>query len=641
MTKRTKERLSKYKERAASASSFQPGDKVVGYFRDSGGDDQDRSVDEQKIDWYAECNRLKLVPYKLFEERIRSGTTTKGRRQFRAMFDYFGESGRADHDGVRGLLLYSFSRFARDEDDAPYFVSSLRRQGFIVKSIVDKIPDGDFSRIAEAFTFFKDAQFSRDLSKLVTRGQAHVLSNYRNDGGLYILPTTGEAVQLIAGGFPPLGYDRFLVETGQNRRGTPRFNSYWKKTADTDLAGRVRLAWEMVLAGASYDEIEKACTFGRSPRSYNAMFTTVTYTGLYSFGDFNRENAFEAYVTNEEYQRVQEIIDRRAVGITKRRPAARRYLLSGLVWCGECSSPAHGEKLQSGNKKYITYYYQCASRKILQDQHSYLYKLRAEHLEGLVFQFLLDEVLDEQKVTALAASRAAVAERAFNTPDVTHKVSELETIITREGEQIKKLALQLATTAPELGIVDEVKELISEARYRRNQAEADLEALNMVDVRRRLARFKANMAMIRDARATIEAVKSTGAPSGQCPGDKRFDQLYRLLKALGLKITLYPGGYFLDETGDEDDQGPVQGQGAAVRECGSGSNVDAEVVSREMGTVLLECNLSVLGISGANGNTPVHEKGKKIAPELKISGANDHAPGEIRTPDSRFRRPML
>jgi hypothetical protein len=53
----------KYREtaRVERSESFRPGDKVVGYFRDSGGVNQDRSVDEQVAIWQKELVEHKFI----------------------------------------------------------------------------------------------------------------------------------------------------------------------------------------------------------------------------------------------------------------------------------------------------------------------------------------------------------------------------------------------------------------------------------------------------------------------------------------------------------------------------------------------------------------------------------------------------
>lgn len=554
---------------------FKPGDLVVGYFRDSGGSDQDRSVDEQRIAWKKSCSERGLVPFKEFADRAKSGTTAKGRAQFRAMIEYF-EFGEAAADGVSGLLLWSFSRFAREQDDFSYYISLIRRSGFIVKSITDQIPDGDFARMMEAFIAWKDARYSEDLKEHVKRGQDLVLNNYREDGRLYRLPS-GEEVQLTAGGFPPIGYERVEVETGKNRRGTIRYNAYWRKTIDKDLARRVRLAWDMMLSGASYSEIETACKLGREPNGYNDLFQTITYTGTYSYGPFVRENAFEAYVTKAEYNQVQQLISRREMTTKRklgfhpkqvRRPSLQKYLLGGLVRCGVCGQPFHGIRNGRSNRSDI-YYYECASRtKKLKNCQAVSKKIRADTLEALALDTVL-ETLTEEKILEIASKLALKSlERREKS---RQPIAELENIIAKETEIIKGLLLQLATTAVELGIEADTKALIAEAKQRR---EAAYEQLN--DLRADLGsevngQLKIKHNQLNQVRQLFQMVRDLCLPSGEFNQDERVTIAHQLLQALRVNVMLF---LVADDNGEGQAQVAVTLDLAALVDQNDGDDND-------------------------------------------------------------------
>jgi site-specific DNA recombinase len=515
------------------AAAFRPGDRVIGYFRDSGGDDQDRSIAEQQAEWQQHCEREGLVPFKQFADQAQTGRSTKRRRAFREMVEYFSE-GQAAKEEVRGLLIWSFNRLARQETDSSYYISLIRRAGYLVKSITDKIPEGDFASIFEALTFFKDAQFSRDLSKHVQRGQSHLLNNYRQDGGLYELPD-GRQVQLSGGGFPPVGYEKHQVQTGENRRGTPRFNSYWQKTTDPDLAGRVRLAWEMFLGGTSYSEIETACHLGRSDAGYNDMFQTVTYTGVYSYGAFTRENAFEAYVSKEEYQRAQEILEERVARLRLiKKPKAYRYLLSGMLVCGTCHSPMHGVRLVSGNKKFQSFYYQCSSRDLPSSPcPAGRFKVKAGLVEGQVLQALIAQVLLPEKLEAMAKK---LAEKEETGPaELAPRLEELEETISSQTDRIQRLITKLAELE-DLGVGDDVNALIAQARRKRDLAKAEIEKLRGAAWQKDLAFYKFNRQLLEQARWLLADLYAEGAPSGRySEEDERYEAARDLLAALKLE----------------------------------------------------------------------------------------------------------
>jgi site-specific DNA recombinase len=511
------------KSKSANIEAFTPGDPVVGYFRDSGGAEQERSVDEQRAEWLRECERRGLIPAREFSDRARSGTSAKGRSQFLAMVRYF-DSGEAAADGVRGLLLWSFSRFAREEQDAQFFVNLLRRAGFLVQSITDKIPEGKFAGIFESLTFWKDAEYSRDLSEHVQRGQRALL------GELYQLVDSGEMVQLVAGGPPPLGYDRVEIVTGQLRDGRPRVNAYWKKTQNEDLARRVRKAWELMIEGKSYAEIEIKCKLGRGANSYKVMFSTLTYTGTYYYGEHQRENAFEAYVTMAEYHEVQKILEKRKGSYHK--PTLQRYLLAGMVRCGVCGEPVYGERSTRAGRADL-YYYQCASKAKLKASCG-LPKIRMERLERLVLGAVL-EALDPDTIWALAG-RLEGYERTLREKEAG-RLAGLRQIIDEETERIKKLTLTLIDLPD--GVVGDIRALISLADEKRNKAKSELDSL-LVDLPDR-GEFQLNLGMLTNAKGLISVWLGAGELSSALIGVEQVKAAHLLLEALDVGITLYPG----------------------------------------------------------------------------------------------------
>jgi DNA invertase Pin-like site-specific DNA recombinase len=515
---------------------FSRGDRVVGYFRDSGGKDQDRSVEEQKAEWLKGCNERGLIAARQFEDVARTARTTRNRREFLEMIEYF-ETGQATDEGVKGLFLWSYNRFARDEVDAQYFISAIRRAGYQVQSLTDQVPEGDFGRIMEAFIFFKDAQFSRDLSKHVQRGQAHLLANYRSDGELYELPD-GDRVQLTGGGFPPIGYERHQVQTGQNRRGTPRFNSYWKKTSNADLARRVRLAWQMGLDGYSYQEIENQCRLRLNKASYNDFFATETYMGIYNYGAFRREDAFEPYVTREEFERVQEMTRKRKYGQPPRKPGAYRYLLSGMLSCVECGRSWKAEKLTPKSTPSHYWYYECSSKHVLDptkkgDCYFARIRLRAERLESAVLTAAAD-LLAPDLVEHLV--HKLHDQRSQEQLGYAVKLQALNDRLDSQTKEIQKLAAQLPT-AQELGIEDDLKALIIAARSKRDVTRLELENLRIANqaLEENLSPDYRKIAL---ARSLMLEIANQPLPSGYllAEDDERVIKLRVLLEDIQLKV---------------------------------------------------------------------------------------------------------
>ena len=146
-----------------ATNPFQLGDKVVAYLRHSPGDLQTIASQEAYVRQW--CADQSLVLARVYCDGAKSGTTVAGRDRFLAMNDNL-QGG----DDIRGVVLWSFSRFAREVNAAEYYKSQLRLHGYIVHSLSDDIPPGDFGPVVEAFIHWKDGQLSKEISRQAKRG---------------------------------------------------------------------------------------------------------------------------------------------------------------------------------------------------------------------------------------------------------------------------------------------------------------------------------------------------------------------------------------------------------------------------------------------------------------------------------------
>jgi site-specific DNA recombinase len=631
---------SRYKKGKEPPRTFQPGDKVAGYFRDSGGGKQDRSVDEQINEWREECGERGLIPFKQFSDRAKSATTAQGRSALRAMVDYF-VSGQADDDGVRGLYVWMYNRFARNEDDFAFFIATIRRAGYVVKSLKDQIPEGEFERVFEAVVSWKDAQYSRDLSRHIKRGQKHILNNYREDGGLYEIKLpdgTIRKVQLSGGGAPPLGYERIKVETGKDRAGEPRHNSYWWKTNDEDLARRITLAWELAVKGASYAEIHQECNLHNSSNSYGVMFRSLTYTGTYYYGGFERENAFEAYVSRADFDRLQERLNKREyeyqeVGmgnskkLVKSKPALptlHRYLLSGMVICGFCGQPFHGSRNSKEGRENI-YYYECASKPKHTTCNAAARKVRADMLEPLALEAVL-EVLNEDSVLSIA--RKLLEQQNEQLLRSQDDFDRLDAAITGDTKTIRRLALQLSSgEAAELEIEDDIRSLIKQATTRRAAAQQELDYLRQEVGDRVRGEMVVRQHELELMRRFLQTFKDDGRASGEMVEEdpdeaERVTYAHDILRALKIKMMLYL------EQGERKEDGLAR--------------IALTLDVTPLVEFIDDGNIDGNGGESGGGKPPAK---RPTTPDIGkihgMSGIITNDPGGTRTPDAGLRKPSL
>ncbi len=358
--------------------SLPPDSRVWAYTRDSGGDDQ--SIGDQNRAVTQFCEQNGLILERLFCDEARSGSTVADRDQFHEMIHLartLPDSALPD-----ALVVWSFSRLARDFDDAQFYKATLRRRGIAIIPIADDIPaDGRHARLVEAVLDWHNDLFLEDLRRATKRG-------------LHDLARQGYA----AGGFPPAGYRAEKIRIGTKRDGSPRYASRW--IPDPERAPLIRKAFEMRAAGASLREIDEALHIFGAKNSYTAMFRNETYLGIRKCGDLRVEGAHEPLISRELWEAVQRTLHKRPKkgeqwpeGKQHPRRAASRFLLSGLARCVYCGSAMVGSRCNAKTRPNPWPYYYCGKKK-RQGWHSCEGRmLNARVVERVVLQTVLNRVL--------------------------------------------------------------------------------------------------------------------------------------------------------------------------------------------------------------------------------------------------------
>jgi site-specific DNA recombinase len=95
----------------------------------------------------------------------------EGSREDRARFQLMMSLARQEPRPVDGIVLWAFSRFARNQLDAQFYKADLRKRGYVILSKMDDIPGNEMAPIYEAFIDWKNQRFLDDLSADVKRGQ--------------------------------------------------------------------------------------------------------------------------------------------------------------------------------------------------------------------------------------------------------------------------------------------------------------------------------------------------------------------------------------------------------------------------------------------------------------------------------------
>lgn len=450
----------------SSNCPFPPGSKVNGYLRDSGGDEQDLSVAQQEAVIRQFCAQNSLVLVQLFKDEARPGGSTAGREAFDRMMSHFLEGAEE-----AGLIIWSLSRFARNDMDSQLYKIQLRKAGFVIHSMTDNLPEGIYGRLIEYVIDFNNALFREMLSKEVKRGLYHLVREFG-----------------AVPGVPPVGFKRQEIVIGKKRNGEPRTASRW--VIDEEVAPRVRLAWKMRAAGQSYKVIHKVTRLYGTKNSYPTFFKNRLYLGELHFRDLVIKDYCEPLITQEDWDAVQKRFQPKAVQLAEDHPrrAVSQFALTGLVKCARCGGPMNGDVVNTKEIKRRWVYYLCNNHKRFKSCDAK--RIPQELLEEAIIADLVGYVLKPETLRHMREAYEAgregeqegnAARRAFLEAELKKaqtQVTNLVQAIAVTGHNEALLGKLKATQANETELKAALEELATLVRpARKALAYNDLERL--------------------------------------------------------------------------------------------------------------------------------------------------------------------
>ena len=303
---------------------------AAAYLRVSTEAQDEYSLDSQLklIRDYAGKNDL-IVPEELvFCDDGISGRSAEKRPEFQRMIGCAKDPERS----FEMILVWKFSRFARNQEESIVYKSMLQRCGVEVVSVSEPLADGPFGSLIERILEWMDEFYSIRLAGEVRRGMAERISR-------------GEIVTV-----PSFGYD---VDP-QTRKYRPNENAATVRRIYAEYLrgkGRTAIARELGAEGVR-------TTRGKLPenRWVKYVLQNPVYVGRlrwskggkvnYSREDCKPENSyivesdFERIIDEETWSAVQEKISRAARGRQpyQRAEQSASWMLKGLVHCSDCGS---------------------------------------------------------------------------------------------------------------------------------------------------------------------------------------------------------------------------------------------------------------------------------------------------------------
>ncbi|MFA6270876.1 MAG: recombinase family protein [Candidatus Paceibacterota bacterium] len=385
-----------------------------GYIRVSGDEQADRGLpvagQRERIQEHAEKQGGAIARW--FVDEARPGSSD-AREQFQLMM----RIAHQDPPPVTTIVIWSWSRFARDQDDAHYWKASLRRHGVQIVSVEDAVPQGTgMDYVFEALIHWKDERRLEEIGHDARRGQQ----------------TLARMGYIPSGCEPPRGY-RVEFETGEIE-GRRRRLRHW--VLDPDIAPIVRRAWDLRLAGESYKAIIRETGLYKSPGCFPTFYANTAYKGIVTFGETRIPVA--PIVTEAEWARVQSMRQVHKSGTYARRKASR-FLLSGLVRCGHCGGALVGDHSGSGrrNDGYARRQWDLYRCNAARYGDCTLPLVGADQLEAAVLEYVDSRIL---QTTALTAHwQALEAMRDAERPALEAQLAQADAELAGIRRQIENL----------------------------------------------------------------------------------------------------------------------------------------------------------------------------------------------------------
>lgn len=368
------------------------GNKVAIYARYSSDNQRDESIDAQIRAVRKYCAEEGFVVVKEYIDRAKSATTDR-RPEFQRMVT---DSALDLFDVV---MVHKLDRFSRDRYDSAIYKRKLRRNGVMVFSVTERLDDSPESVMMESVLSGMAEYYSKNLAREVRKGMQESALQCRHTGGT-----------------PPLGYD---VD--------PVTKKYVLNEAE---AMAVRDIFRFYNEGCGYEKImnilnakgyktKKGKPFGKN--SLHEILANEKYSGVFIYNrsssktfDGTRNNHIPK--KDEDIIRIEggvpAIIEKDAFRQAKQRMEANRhqagsykakenYLLSGLVFCGECGHAMSGNRRFGGSHKTKYVSYKCCYRE--NNRACTNKEIRKEYLEGFVLSELERMIFHEEAIPRLLA----------------------------------------------------------------------------------------------------------------------------------------------------------------------------------------------------------------------------------------------
>lgn len=326
----------------------------AGYVRYSTINQKDISVEyqQQVIEDY--CTRNKLILHNIYVDRAQSGTTDN-RPGFQEMI-----ADARTNPVWKKVIVYDYSRFSRDVEDAVHYTDLLYAYGIRLISVTEPCGDTPEDKLAIHIKHAINQYYADHCAEITFQGLRTVAQKTKHCGGT-----------------PPLGFD---LDAEDLLVINPEEAALVKKIFDMYLNGTSLRNMAKILNDEGY-KTKAGTPFTKN--SFYGLLKQEKYTGLYVWNkssakfmskiipgkpahNSHRHKPIEEQIRIDSgcpqiidlktFQKVQELLAERAQGKSSTK-ARRHYFLSGLgvLKCGVCGRALEGRPRTCRGRKYNVY----------------------------------------------------------------------------------------------------------------------------------------------------------------------------------------------------------------------------------------------------------------------------------------------
>lgn len=359
---------------------------------------------------YAERNGHVIV--REFVDEAETGRSILKRPAFREMVSL----AKSPLKAFDAVLVWKYSRFARNRADSIVYKTILRKHGIQVISISEPADNSPTGRLMEAIIEDLDEFYSDNLGEEVTRGMRESVSR-----GFYLSSKA------------PYGYRKIRVKDGPKERTKLEIDPYQSQVVISifnDILSSKGLI--EIVRGLNQKGIVSPKGRGWNKTGLYAIVNNEIYTGTFVWGRHSKrgnppiraENVFPMIINKEVFSKAQELMGNRAPFKEHPRRAASRFLLSGLAVCGQCGKALTGQDAKSGKFSY----YICGSLTKKGAGACSTPYLNSVNFERLVISKIKEHILTPENLTELVElvnEEMDIASSAYS--------SEMDTIMSEIG----------------------------------------------------------------------------------------------------------------------------------------------------------------------------------------------------------------